>query len=89
MCLAVPGRILSVEQDGTSRVARVEFGGIVRETVLDFVPEAKVGNYVLVHVGFAISVVDGDEAARTLELLGEIGLLEEELPQYPERDPER
>ncbi len=90
MCLAVPGRILSVEEQDISRVARVEFAGIVRAAVLDFVPEAEVGDYVLVHVGFAISVVDAEEAERTLELLREIGLPEaEEPPAAPEGDPDR
>jgi hydrogenase expression/formation protein HypC len=95
MCLAVPGRILSMEEQGTSRVGRVEFGGIVRAAVLDFVPEAEVGDYVMVHVGFAISVVDSDEAERTLGLLKEMELAEgEELgvtggSGAPEGDPDR
>jgi hydrogenase expression/formation protein HypC len=86
MCLAVPGRILSVEEHGISRVARAEFGGIVRETLLDFVPEAEVGDYVLVHVGFAISVVDAEEANRTLDLLSEVGLFEKEPSAASESD---
>jgi hydrogenase expression/formation protein HypC len=81
MCLAVPGRILSTQQQGDTRSARVEFGGIVREARLDLVPAAAVGDYVMVHVGFAISRVDVEEARRTLQLLRETGLLEaEELP---------
>jgi hydrogenase expression/formation protein HypC len=55
----------------------VQFGGVERQVSLDFVPDAQVGDYVLVHVGFAISIVDGDEARRTLELLTEMGALEE------------
>ena len=63
MCLAIPGKLLdSKEQDGT-RVGRVQFGGIVRQVCLDFVPEAAVGDYVIVHVGFAISRVDTEEVA--------------------------
>jgi hydrogenase expression/formation protein HypC len=62
------------------RIGRVQFGGIVRETSLDFVPEAEVGDYVMVHVGFAISKVDAEEAERTYELLEEMGALEGELP---------
>ncbi|OFV79519.1 MAG: hydrogenase assembly protein HypC [Acidobacteria bacterium RIFCSPHIGHO2_12_FULL_67_30] len=76
MCLAVPGKIQAVEERQGSRVARVEFGGISRPVVLDFVPEATVGDYVMVHVGFAISRVDADEAARTYRLLEELDLLE-------------
>ena len=72
MCLAVPGRILSIDESDGSRVARVAFGGIAREVVLDFVPEAAVDDWVLVHVGFALSIVDDDEAARSYALLREI-----------------
>ena len=61
------------------RVGRVQVGGIVREVSLDFVPEAAVGDYVIVHVGFAISRVDAEEAARTYKLLEEMGVLEAEL----------
>jgi len=63
------------------RVARVQFGGIVRQVSLDFVPEAGLGDYVMVHVGFAISRVDSLEAERTYKLLQEMGALEAELPQ--------
>jgi len=69
MCLAIPGKILSTEARDGVRMARVQFGGIVREACLQFVPEAGVGDYVLVHVGFAISQVDAEEAERTYELL--------------------
>jgi hydrogenase expression/formation protein HypC len=79
MCLAIPGKILdSNDREGT-RVARVQFGGIVRQVCLDFVPDAQVGDYVMVHVGFAISRVDTAEAERTYKLLEEMGVLEEEL----------
>jgi len=78
MCLAVPGKIVSVEEIGGNRVGKVEFGGVTREAFLDFVPEAVLGDYVLVHVGFAISRVDREEAARTYEILEQMGLLEEE-----------
>lgn len=78
MCLAVPGRVIRVEDRETGRFARVEFGGIIREACLDLVPEAAVGDYVLVHVGFAITRVDAEEAARTLQILEEMDLLEGE-----------
>jgi hydrogenase expression/formation protein HypC len=80
MCLAVPGKILETEQAGESRLGRVQFGGITREACLDLVPEAQVGDYVVVHAGFAISRLDEEEAQRTLELLEQMGALEEELP---------
>lgn len=79
MCLAIPGKILSSEVNNGVRVGRVQFGGITREACLDFVPEAAVGDYVIVHVGFAISVVDRAEAERSYELLQSMGVLEGEL----------
>ena len=79
MCLAIPGRILTIEIHDGIRVGRVQFGGITRETCLDFVPEALVGDYVIVHVGFAISIVDREEAERSYELLESMGLLKAEL----------
>jgi len=80
MCLAIPGKVLEAEESQGLRIGRVQFGGIVRSVRLDFVPEAVVGDYVLVHVGFAISRVDEAEAERTYELLREMGALEAELP---------
>jgi hydrogenase expression/formation protein HypC len=79
MCLAVPGKILEISERNASRVARVRFGGITREAYLDFVPEARAGDYVMVHVGFAISRVDAEEAERTYRLLENMGVLEAEL----------
>jgi hydrogenase expression/formation protein HypC len=78
MCLAVPGRILGVLGDEPLlRVGRVDFGGIVKEINLAYVPDATVGDHVLVHVGFAIAVIDEAEAARVFEHLREIGELTE------------
>jgi hydrogenase expression/formation protein HypC len=79
MCLAIPGKILEIQMQGTIRAARVQFGGIVRQVSLDFVPEAGLGDYVMVHVGFALSLVDRAEADRTYKLLQEMGMLESEL----------
>ena len=75
MCLAIPGKVLTSEDLGFARVARVQFGGTVRQVRLDFVPEAGVGDYVMVHVGFAISKIDEAEARRTYELLEEMGVV--------------
>lgn len=80
MCLAIPGKIVDIRQEHGSRAGRIQFGGILRQASLDFVPEAQVGDYVMVHVGFAISRVDAEEARRTYELLGEMGALSDELP---------
>ncbi len=79
MCLAIPGMIDSSQVNNGIRSGRVQFGGITRETCLDFVPEAVVGDYVIVHVGFAISRVDREEAERSYELLESMGLLKGEL----------
>lgn len=79
MCLAIPGKLLDAEDLDGIRVGRVQFGAIVRQTFLDFAPEALPGDFVLVHVGFAISKVDEAEAARTYELLEKVGLVAAEL----------
>lgn len=79
MCLAIPGKVTEIAEKDGMRTGRVQFGGIVRQTCLDFVPEAKEGDYVMVHVGFAISVVDREEAERTYALLESMGVLADEL----------
>lgn len=86
MCLAVPGRIVEIIDGGdiAFRVGKVDFGGIRKEVNLAYVPEAEIGKYVLVHVGFAISVIDEDEAQRVFKYLEEIGGLQEELGEIPQ-----
>jgi hydrogenase expression/formation protein HypC len=78
MCLAVPGRILSVAGEELARTGRVDFAGVVKEVSLAYVPEAQVGSYVLVHVGVALNTVDEVEAERTLDYLRQIGELAEQ-----------
>ncbi len=81
MCLAVPGKLLSIAgEDPLARTGKVSFGGILKEVNLTCVPEAKVGDYVIVHAGLAISVLDEEEAARTLEYLREIQEINERMP---------
>ena len=84
MCLAIPGKIISIAgDDPLTRMGKVDFGGIGKEVSLAYVPEATVGNYVVVHVGFAISVVDEDEANTVFEYLrqmDELSELKEESP---------
>jgi hydrogenase expression/formation protein HypC len=78
MCLAVPGKILSVSgNEPLERMGRVSFGGIVKEVSLAYTPEANVGDYVIVHVGFAISQLDEAEAHRVFEYLRQIDELKE------------
>jgi len=81
MCLAIPGKILEVEGEGFTRTGKVSFGGIVKDVNLAYTPEAKVGDYVIVHVGFAINTVDEGEAARVFEMLQE---MEDEQPDEPD-----
>ncbi|MDX2033365.1 MAG: HypC/HybG/HupF family hydrogenase formation chaperone [Blastocatellia bacterium] len=81
MCLAVPGRIISIQGDDVLRSGRVNFGGIVKEVNLGYVPEAVVGNYVVVHVGFALSVVDEAEAEQVFAYLRSMGELDELVAQ--------
>ena len=75
MCLAIPGKVLDTYDQRGLRMARVQFGGIVREACLEYVPETRVGEYVLVHVGFAISRVDEAEAERTYQALRDLDQL--------------
>jgi hydrogenase expression/formation protein HypC len=78
MCLAVPGKILTIEEaDPTFRSGRVDFAGIVKSVNLSYVPDAVVGDYVVVHVGFALSVVDEKEAAQVFEYLRQMDELGE------------
>ena len=80
MCLAIPGKIESIigaAEDILNRKGRVNFGGIFKEVCLAYVPEARVGDYVIVHVGFALSLVDQEEAMKVFEYLKQMGELEE------------
>ncbi|MER6196329.1 HypC/HybG/HupF family hydrogenase formation chaperone [Streptomyces sp. NPDC001586] len=78
MCLAVPGRVLDIgEKDGT-RMATVDFGGVQKEVCLEYLPDLQVGEYAIVHVGFALQRLDEESARQTLELFAELGMLQEE-----------
>jgi len=86
MCLAVPGRIVAIDESGdiAFRLGKVDFGGIRKDVNLAYTPEAEVGKYVLVHVGFAISVIDEAEAKRVFQVLEEMGAVREELGEIPQ-----
>ncbi|MEO0506452.1 MAG: HypC/HybG/HupF family hydrogenase formation chaperone [Bacteroidota bacterium] len=91
MCLAIPGKIKSIEaiHNGLVRMAKVSFGGITKEASLEMLPDAQVDDYVLVHVGVAISKVDKEEAQKTfsyLEEIGELGELEDVDEYLPQKD---
>ena len=77
MCLAIPGKVVETYDQGGLRMAKVQFGGIVREACLEYLPETQAGEYVLVHVGFAITRVDEVEAERTYQALKELDQLNE------------
>lgn len=79
MCLGVPGKIVEVYEKNGLKMAKVDFGGILREACLDYVPQARVGEYCVIHVGFAISLLSEAEAKETLDLLRQISNIEEEL----------
>jgi len=77
MCLAVPGKVVEITGAGELRMGKVDFAGVQRQACLAYVPEVQVGDYVLVHVGFAISRIDEQAARETLEALAEISALED------------
>ena len=79
MCLAVPGKIVEIYQAGGLKMAKVDFGGVTREACLEYVPDAQIGEYTVIHVGFAINRLDEAEAQESLALLQEIVNLEDEL----------
>jgi hydrogenase expression/formation protein HypC len=80
MCLSIPGKITEIKYEGSLLMGMVDFGGVTREVCLDYVPEAQVGQYVLIHVGFAISLMDEEEARETLKLIREVADFENEIP---------
>jgi len=79
MCLAVPGKVLEIHETEGLKMAQVDFGGVKRPACLEYLPAVQIGDYVLIHVGFAISRIDEEEAMRTYEYLAELGQLTEEL----------
>jgi hydrogenase expression/formation protein HypC len=81
VCLAIPGQVVSVSGDEPmTRVGRIDFGGVLKEVSLAFVADATVGDYVIVHVGYALTRIDPEEARRTLALLAEVGALAKAAP---------
>ena len=84
MCLAIPGKVEEITNEGGLRMGRVNFGGIVKKVCLDYVPEVDVGDYTIVHVGFALSKIDEASAEATLAVFREMGMLDEELASEEE-----
>jgi hydrogenase expression/formation protein HypC len=83
MCLGVPGKIIEIYAAGGLRMGKVDFGGVVREACLEYVPEAEVGDYTVIHVGFAISLLSEEEALASLETINELIDLTNELGPEP------
>jgi hydrogenase expression/formation protein HypC len=84
MCLGIPGKVIEIYQVNNMKMGKVDFGGVIKETCLEFLPEIQVGDYTIIHVGFGISQVDEEEAQRTLEMLREMEMLADELPELDE-----
>jgi len=84
MCLAIPGRVEEITTEGDLRMGRVNFGGVVKRVCLDYVPEVEVGDYTIVHVGFALSRIDQESAEKTLDIFRQMGMLQEELADEEE-----
>ncbi|MFD9378074.1 HypC/HybG/HupF family hydrogenase formation chaperone [Streptomyces sp. NPDC059999] len=78
MCLAVPGRVVEIAEENGTRMATVDFGGVVKEVCLEYLPDLQVGEYAIVHVGFALQRLDEESAKQTLELFAQLGMLQEE-----------
>jgi len=79
MCLGIPGKIIEISDETGVRMGKVDFGGAIREVCLEAVPEARVGNYTIIHAGFALNIMSETEAQETLQLLREISSFDEEL----------
>lgn len=83
MCLGVPGKIIERYETNGLKMGKVDFGGVIREACLEYVPEAKIGDYTLIHVGFALSLISEDEAQETLRLLNQLAGVAEDLGPEP------
>jgi len=81
MCLGIPGKITEIYEANGLTMGKIDFGGVVKEVCLAYVPEIQVGDYAIIHVGFAISQIDPEEAQKTLALLAEMEMLGDELPE--------
>jgi len=85
MCLGIPGKVTELYQANGMKMGKVDFGGVVKEACLEYLPEIQVGDYTIVHVGFGISQLDEEEAHETLKLLKEMDMIAGELPELADR----
>jgi hydrogenase expression/formation protein HypC len=86
MCLAVPGRVETIYEEGGARMGKINFGGVIKDVCLEYLPDIEIGDYAIVHVGFAISKLDEQSALETLRTFEELGVLEQELDELRETD---
>ena len=88
MCLGIPGKVIETYEANGIKMGKVDFGGVVKEACLEYLPEIEVGDYTIVHVGFGISRLDEEEARQTMEMLREMEMLADEAPELaaPELD---
>jgi hydrogenase expression/formation protein HypC len=84
MCLGIPGKIIEIYETNNVRMGRIDFGGVIKEACLDFLPDIQVGDYTIVHVGFGISQLDEEEALKTLDMLRDLDMLADEIPELGE-----
>ena len=84
MCLGIPAKIVELYQLNGVKMGKADFGGVIRETCLEYLPDIQVGDYAIVHVGFGISQLDEEEAIQTLEMLRQMDMLAEEMPELAE-----
>ena len=86
MCLAIPGKVLEIDASSSPLMGKVSFGGVKKDVCLELVPEVKLGNYVIVHVGFAISTLDEEEALETLKMIDQMNELGNEQKHHVTMD---
>ena len=79
MCLGIPGKIVALYESNSIQMAKIDFGGVMREACIQTLPDAKVGEYTIIHAGFALSILSEEEAKETLDALAELSLIEEEM----------
>jgi hydrogenase expression/formation protein HypC len=84
MCLGIPAKVLELYENNGMQMGKVDFGGVIKEICMAYVPEVKVGDYTLIHVGFALNIIDEQEAMETMELLRQIEAIEDEIPSISE-----
>jgi len=89
MCLGIPGKVIDVYELDGLQMGRIDFGGVIKEACLTYVPDIQAGEYTIIHVGFAINRLDEAEAQRTLELLAEMDMLAGELPELDKKMQDR